>query len=274
MRYGIVLMLALSLQASTVARMACGGAGGTDPTGNVWTADTKTGGGAAWTSANQAALSAQPIPYQTLCYSAGAVPFSRTFAVPAGNYNVILKFLEPNKTAAGQRTFNVSINGAPVLIGLDVFSGAGAALRPYDRTFPVSAPGGFIQITAAGVIGNAVLSAVQIDTGVAAPSPVSFITGLESSAPACPSTGVTLFATSDTSHLFWCIAGSTWQPIGDVRNVVGSPTLLGVDQCTGSGVGWNCAGMLRARIARNDGLFLSIIGVNMATDGGPWSPMQ
>ncbi len=157
-------MLALSLQAATVARMACGGAGGTDQTENVWAADTKTGGGAAWTSANQSALSTQPVPYQTLCYSAGAVPFSRTFAVPAGNYNVILKFLEPNKTAAGQRTFSVSINGAPVLIGLDVFAGAGAALRPYDRTFPVSAPGGFIQITAAGVLGNAVLSAVQIDS--------------------------------------------------------------------------------------------------------------
>jgi hypothetical protein len=158
----LIFACVLTLQGATVARMACGGPGGTDAAGNVWTADSKAGGGAAWTVANQPALSSQPIPYQALCYSLGTVQFSRTFTVPAGNYSVILKFLEPNKTAAGQRTFVISLNGSPVTLGLDVFAAAGA-LKPYDRAFAISAPGGFIQVTLAGAIGNAVLSAVQID---------------------------------------------------------------------------------------------------------------
>ncbi len=158
MRLIVLLLLAVSADAATLVQMACGG-----PGGGAWAADTKVGGGAAWTATNQPAMASQPVPYQTLCYSSGTVPFSRTFTVPAGSYSVTLKWLEPNKTAAGQRTFAVSINGAPVAIGLDVFAAAGGAMKPYDRTFQASAPGGFIQITLTGTLGNALLSAVQID---------------------------------------------------------------------------------------------------------------
>jgi len=159
MKIILAFVLIGSGYAATVVQMACGG-----PGGGAWVPDTKVGGGAYWTAANQSAMGAQPIPYQTLCYSSGTTPFSRTFTVPAGAYSVTLKFLEPNKTAAGQRLFNASINGAPVAIGLDVFAAASGALRPYDRTFQVQAPGGFIQVTLAGTLGNALLSAVQIDT--------------------------------------------------------------------------------------------------------------
>ncbi len=162
MRIIVLLMLGCTAHATTLVQMACGGPGGAG-----WATDTKQGGGAYWTSVNQPAMALQPIPYQTLCYSSGATPFSRTFTLPAGNYTVSLKWLEPNKTAAGQRIFNVSINGAPAAIGLDVFAASGGALKPYDRTFPVSASGGFIVITLAGQIGNALLSAIQIDTAAA-----------------------------------------------------------------------------------------------------------
>lgn len=166
MRTAAVLIFAcvLAARGATVARMACGGTGGTDPAGNVWAADSKVGGGAAWTIANQPALASQPVPYQALCYSTATIPFSRAFTVPAGNYSVTLKWIEPNKTAAGQRTFTATINGAPVAIGLDIFSVTGGALKPYDQTYQVAAPGGSIQVTIAGVIGNGLLSAVQIDS--------------------------------------------------------------------------------------------------------------
>ncbi len=162
MRLIVLLVLAIAARGATVVQMACGG-----PGGNGWTADTKQGGGAYWTAANQPAMASQPIPYQTLCYSSGTSAFSRTFTVPAGAYAVTLKWLEPNKTASGQRTFSASINGAPVAIGLDVYAAAGGSLKPYDRTFQVQAPGGFIVVTLAGQIGNALLSAIQIDTAAA-----------------------------------------------------------------------------------------------------------
>ncbi len=159
MRIIVLILLAVAAHATTLVQMACGGPGGAG-----WTADTKQGGGAYWTAANQPAMASQPIPYQTLCYSSGTTAFSRTFTLPAGNYTVTLKWLEPNKTAAGQRIFSASINGAPVAIGLDLFAASGGALKPYDRTFPISAPGGFIVITLTGQTGNALLSAIQIDT--------------------------------------------------------------------------------------------------------------
>lgn len=164
MRLILIFAVVLSVRAATVVRMACGGPGGTDPAGNVWAGDSKVGGGTAWTVANQPALASQPGPYQALCYSSGSVPFSRTFTVAPGNYSVTLKWLDPNKTAAGQRIFGAAINGVPVAVGLDVFAAAGGALKAYDQTFPVSAPGGFIQVTLSGTVGNALLSAVQIDS--------------------------------------------------------------------------------------------------------------
>ncbi len=164
MRYGLILILAASLHADTVVRMACGGPGGTDAAGNVWAADNGMGGGAAWTVANQPALASQPIPYQSLCYSAGTSPFSRTFTVPAGDYTVTLKMLEPTKTAAGQRLFGASANGATLITGMDLFAVAGGALKPFDRVFTVSAPGGSIQIVFTSTIANALISAIQIDT--------------------------------------------------------------------------------------------------------------
>ncbi len=174
MRYGLILIVAASLHAATVVRMACGGPGGTDAAGNVWAADNTVGGGLAWTAANQPNLSSQPIPYRSLCYSVNASSFSRTFTVAPGSYTVKLKFLEPNKTAPGQRLFGASINGVPVIAGLDLFAVAGA-LKPYDLAFQTTALNGTIQIVFTTTVWKSVISAIHIDSVDVIPPPTLFV---------------------------------------------------------------------------------------------------
>jgi hypothetical protein len=175
MRFLLILLLSTMSFGATVLRMACGGPGGVDSAGNTWSTDANFNGGARWGATNQPELAAQPVPYQTLRYSANppGAPVAYIFQLVPSAYRVTLKFLEPNKTAAGQRLFSVSINGGVVVSGLDLFAAVGL-LKPYELTFPVSAPTGKIQINLTATLGNAVLSAVQIDD-----VPVSKLTRLQ-----------------------------------------------------------------------------------------------
>jgi hypothetical protein len=71
--------------------------------------------------------------------------FTYTFTVPAGSYQVTLKFAETYFTtgaASGQRLFNVAINGTTVLANFDIKATAGGANIAVDRTFAVNAGAG------------------------------------------------------------------------------------------------------------------------------------
>jgi len=64
-----------------------------------------------------------------------------TYTIPnrSGNQVVTLYFAETYVTAAGQRVFNVSINGSTVLSNFDIFAAAGGADRAIARTFNTTA---------------------------------------------------------------------------------------------------------------------------------------
>ena len=181
MRLALALCLCLSCPAATVIRQACGGPGGQDSAGNVWTPDASYAGGAAWTQINQPALAGLPIPYRTLRYSSPpGAPISYTLALIPGSYTVVLKFIEPNATAAGARVFTAavasgtqpavgsagqivtsSVSGA-ALPNLDLFAVAGT-LGPYDVTIPITVTTGGLVVILTPTHGNAVLSGIQVD---------------------------------------------------------------------------------------------------------------
>ena len=72
---------------------------------------------------------------------------------PGSAQSVTLYFQESFWTAAGQRTFNVAINGATVLTAFDIFAAAGGANRAIARTFTTTANASgqvVIQFTRAG----------------------------------------------------------------------------------------------------------------------------
>jgi hypothetical protein len=84
-----------------------------------------------------------------------------TFEVPNGVYAVILKFAEIFSTSAGQRVFNVSINGVEVISQLDLFEKAGFGV-PYDVTFPITVANQNITIQFFSIKDNAKINAIQI----------------------------------------------------------------------------------------------------------------
>jgi beta-galactosidase len=88
--------------------------------------------------------------------------FSYRIPVPDGRYRVALLFQEPSANTAGERMFDVAVNGKAVLQGFDVFAAAGGKLKSIDRTFNAEAKGGYLSITFRGVKGDALVSAISV----------------------------------------------------------------------------------------------------------------
>ncbi len=161
-------------------RVVAGGAQTTDSQGHVWSADENyTGGTSAVVSTNAITGSLPGAGDQALYQSQRyGNPFSYVFNVPAGSYQVTLKFAENYWTAAGDRVFNVSINGNTVLTNFDIFKSAGGENIALDEVFNNIAPAGgaiTIQFGPASV-DNAMVDAIQIIPEPATPTPSPTIT--------------------------------------------------------------------------------------------------
>ncbi len=139
-------------------RVNAGGSAYSDSLGLIWSADTGfTGGSAASTTAAITNTTDQTL-YKSERWGAS----SYAFAAPVGTYSVTLKFAEIYYTAAGQRAFNVAINGTTVLTNFDVFAQAGGANRAVDRTFTVNSTGAITIQFLAGTADQPKVSAIEI----------------------------------------------------------------------------------------------------------------
>jgi hypothetical protein len=280
----ILALMAGTLHAATVMRIACGSStGGRDAQGNVWQSDAYFAGGTDYSRASMAALD---LPYRALRYGA----FTYSIPLANGDYTITLFWTE-NRTAssvppigAGQRKIAASLTGSTVIQvaagNLDLFAVAGS-MMPYSVAQSVGVLNGKLIVSVGPASPDSLpglLSGIQVDSVDAPPSPpsVTFVTGLESAPPSCPAAGLTMFIATDTNHLFWCYAGSEWHVIGDVRNA--PPQLVKLDQCTGSGLSfgldgspiidpktgiqqsWDCGLIYRAMIKRSDGNVVPLVG--------------
>lgn len=118
-------------------RINCGGyttdIAGSD--GNIWLTDRYFSGGT--TYASSLPVNGPPIPRQVWINGrAGTATqdFQYSIPVPNGTYRVTLYFVEMQVKAAGKRVFQVLLNGANLLSGLDLFSKAGYG-SPTSHTF-------------------------------------------------------------------------------------------------------------------------------------------
>jgi hypothetical protein len=157
-------------------RVNSGGPAYTDSQGHVWVADTGYSGGTLAGTSNAISNTSDPALYQDERWGS----YSYTFNVPPGSYQVTLKFAETFWTAAGNRVFNVSINGSTVLTNFDIFADSGAIDRADDKVFNgISPSGGLITITLGPASkDNATIDAIQIipQPATATPSPSPTIT--------------------------------------------------------------------------------------------------
>jgi hypothetical protein len=160
----LLLLLALSSPAANVLRVAIGGAGGVDGAGNTWAADTGVCGGSTWVNAPSTGLLP---PFLNLRY---APSFSCSLSLAAGEYQVTLQMIEPNKTGAGQRIFSVTVGASAVVSNLDLFSSFGL-LKPTSSSFPVTVTGPALKLQFTASVGNAVVSGISVDTVPPPPPP-------------------------------------------------------------------------------------------------------
>lgn len=139
----------------SVWRVRCGGDDCTDSQGNVWMADSNFTGG--WPAATANTISGNVLPsasdqalyqYERYGSTTGGTTVTYTFNVPAGTtYQVRLKFAEDYWAAAGDRQFNVAINGSTVLSNFDIFADSGGEYLADDKVYDnISPSNGLITI--------------------------------------------------------------------------------------------------------------------------------
>jgi beta-galactosidase len=96
-----------------------------------------------------------------LTYRSGR--FSYELLLPDGEYELTLRFVEPvDKQAAGQRIFNVLVQGSVALADLDIAAQAGS-MRALERKVPLRVSGGKARIEFVPKTGDAILSSFSID---------------------------------------------------------------------------------------------------------------
>jgi hypothetical protein len=174
-----------------------GGPAYTDPLGNAWSADFGfNSGGGSWSNTAAVYSTNTPTLYQTEHYGPdpGTGVMTYTFSVANGNYVVNLKFAEIYFTTAGQRVFNISINGTTVLSNFDPAAAAGA-FTAIDKAFPVTVTTGQIVIQFPPVVSNPKISAIEI-LGTAPATPT-----LTSISPSAGARGAAVSATLTGTNL-------------------------------------------------------------------------
>lgn len=134
----------------------------TDIFGNIWAPDS------AYSGTSFPLFRDEPVSntlddflYQSERYGA---TFQYAFGVTNDTYTVRLKFSELHWTAAGQRVFDVVINGVTVLNEYDIFADVGANVA-VDKVFSVVVSGGTITIAFTTTTDNAKIDAIEITAG-------------------------------------------------------------------------------------------------------------
>jgi len=152
----------------------CGGAavGTTNADQRTFAADQNYTGGTAWNAngysyAVDVSGVTNPAPqtaYQDQRY--GNMTYTFTNYLPGTNYLVRLHCMECCWNAAGQRVFNVFINGVNVLNNFDIYAVAGAQDKAVIKEIPVTADAnGRIAVQFVNVVDNASICAIEILQG-------------------------------------------------------------------------------------------------------------
>jgi glucan endo-1,3-alpha-glucosidase len=126
---------------TVVAQIDAGSASGASPF--AADADFNTGSEFSSTSSIDLSAAANPAPqsvYQT-CRWAPSFSYTIPGLTAGATYKVRLHFAELTWTAAGQRKFNVAINGTNVLSAFDIFAAAGGRNKALTEQFTATANG-------------------------------------------------------------------------------------------------------------------------------------
>ena len=149
----------------TTIRLNSGGPAYTDPAGRVWAPDSTVAPScSSWFGAS--AFSFTPPAGLDGEYSDGRAcsNLGYQFSVPNMNYVVTLKFADPTYANAGQRVFDVSLNGVTnnALTNIDIAARAGGQYKPWDLSVPVMVTNGQINIAFTAIVDSPIVNAIEI----------------------------------------------------------------------------------------------------------------
>ncbi|RYZ21009.1 MAG: T9SS type A sorting domain-containing protein, partial [Chitinophagaceae bacterium] len=165
--------------------------------------------------------------------------FSYAFPVPNGQYKVVLHFAEIYWTTAGNRVFDVSIEGTRRLDNFDIVARAGAFTAIAD-TFAVTVSDGtlniaFSSLTATGGKDNAKVSAIEVLGASAPPANTPPVANAGSAQTiTLPTSSVTLNGSGSDAD--GTIAGYAWSQVSGPNtasfssNSAPAPTVSGLAQ--------------------------------------------
>lgn len=197
-----------STPTTALFRVNAGGASYLDNSGQTWAADSGFTSGSTSTFANPIAGTTDDTLYQSFRYDdSPSSPLDYGFTVPNGQYEVKLHFAETwsGITAAGQRVFDVLLEGQVALDNLDVFAVAGPNTALVE-TLQVQVSDGQLTIGLRHGVQNPFISGIEIfQLGV---------TGPDTEAPATP--GVLTFNSLGAGS-----ANLAWSPSSDNVGVAG-----------------------------------------------------
>jgi hypothetical protein len=154
-----LLLAASGLAQTTSIRLNAGGPAYTDSAGNTWGADTTAHN--SFRTGVKIAGTADSALYQTEAYNAGTLEYQ--YPAANGQWNVTLKFAEIFFNGAGQRVFDILINGQKVQAAFDPFAAAGAAFTAIDETYPIYVTNNQIDIQLLPIVQNPKISAIDIE---------------------------------------------------------------------------------------------------------------
>ncbi|MGO8670283.1 MAG: malectin domain-containing carbohydrate-binding protein, partial [Capsulimonadaceae bacterium] len=179
--------------AADVIAVNCGGGA----TGN-WLADTDYNGGAADVVTNTISTAGVSNPAPVAVYQSnryGNFTYTIGSLTASTSYTVRLHFCETYFDAAGDRTFDVSINGTQVLTNFDIFATAGAENQAVVEQFTetTNSSGQFV-IAITTVVNNGQLNGIEVlgSSGTC-----------DSVPPTGPSTLTATTASSSSINLSW-----------------------------------------------------------------------
>ena len=129
-------------------------------------ADAYFDSGTAFSTATAVTTNGLIAPAPTSVYQSqryGALTYTIPALVPNASYKLRLHFAEVYWTAAGQRVFNVSVNGAVALPNFDIFAAAGANFKGVIREcYAVADSQGRITIQLVTVTDNAAINGIEM----------------------------------------------------------------------------------------------------------------
>ena len=192
-----------------MALIDAGGNGFYDVASGRWSVDLYRSGQTQVSTISQSVTSAgisNPPPLSVLqsyaqdSDTAVGAKMQYSIPLPDGNYQIRLFFVEPTGFGAGNRRFDVTLQGQTVLNNFDIAASAGADFKAVERVFSFTASQGIgLDLGLINRFNAAVISAFEI-TRVDATAPASFAVNLEFS----PDSGQSwsTIATNLTSNRF------------------------------------------------------------------------